>query len=190
MKEFSSFIFNLACLEILRLDGCLELEILPKSIKKLRGLKVLTLTTTAMELQGGIECLTSLQSLLIRDCKTLTSLPISLYLSRLIALHSLAIYSCKAFEFREEDVGRNSNNLSLQKLRLENLPKIKALSLPLLEGLTTNINLHFLEIKHCRGLKELPNSLLEMDLDHIAIEKCSQLHSIPAGLSHLTSLKL
>ena len=69
-----STICSLKLLESLDLSGCSNFDNLPENLGNVKGLKGLYLSGTAIkELPSSIECLTSLTSLNVLDCKNLVS---------------------------------------------------------------------------------------------------------------------
>ena len=69
-----STICSLNSLESLNLFGCSNLENLPETLGNVKSLKYLDLSGTAIkEFPSLIECLISLPSLTLKDCKNLVS---------------------------------------------------------------------------------------------------------------------
>ena len=67
-------ICRLKSLESLNLFGCSNLENLPETLGNVKSLKYLDLSGTAIkEFPSSIECLISLPSLTLKDCKNLVS---------------------------------------------------------------------------------------------------------------------
>ncbi|KAM7256372.1 hypothetical protein ACFE04_012113 [Oxalis oulophora] len=212
IKKLPNSLCKLHSLQFLDLSGCSELEELPKDMKYMISLRVLVLTTKHKSLsETGIECLKSLRTLELENCKNLEYLfagmecppaletleisdcPMLISLPRalkcLTSLKNLHIADCQeldlGMEFESEDV---NIMLSLQRLRIHNLPKLINLPSWLLRGSLKS--LESIILYECENLTELPESLPSFtSLEELYIQRCPSLETLPRGMKRLTSLK-
>ncbi|EXB56304.1 Disease resistance protein RGA2 [Morus notabilis] len=178
-------ITKLQSLQILQLQGCSNLEKLPKNIGNLSSLMFLSITTKEMCFpENGIECLTSLRTLMIVSCNKLSYLSDRI-MGCLTALETLVISYCEnlaLFDDQDEKVKR----LSLQKLIFMDLPKMRALP-RWLEGCQNT--LQYLCLGSCPNLTSLPFWLPKTaSLQQMEIGACPKLCSLPEGMHRLASL--
>ncbi|KAM7259667.1 hypothetical protein ACFE04_015408 [Oxalis oulophora] len=216
IKKLPNSLCKLHSLQILDLSGCSELEELPKDIKYMISLRVLALTTNEKSLsETGIECLKSLRTLVLKDCKNLKYLfagmecppaletmgisncPMLISLPRafkcLTSLKFLDINNCQeldlGMEFENEDDHQDVNiMLSLKRLLIIHLPKLINLPSWLLRGSLKS--LECILLVDCENLTELPESLPNFtSLKELLIQSCPSLKTLPGGMKRLTSLK-
>ncbi|PON86888.1 NB-ARC domain, LRR domain containing protein [Trema orientale] len=185
LTKLPGSISKLQSLQSLDLQGCSELEKLPRNIKDLSTSLVFLSITTQQDFfpENGIQCLTSLRTLMIVHCNEMLCLPDSM--SCLTALKTLVISYCKNLSlFYEEH--KNVGTLSLHKLILVELPR--ALALPKwLQGCKQS--LQFLGLYDCPNLTEVPVWLPNAAwIQEIEIMQCPKLLSLPEGMDRLTSI--
>jgi len=191
IKILSDSICNLLMLEMLIISGCIELETLPKGLRKLISLQHLEITTKQHVLPEdeianlsslqtlGIEFCNNLESLFgeielatlkvlcVSNCKNLKSLP--LCIEHVPALETLLVDNCDTLEFSKGHEDRNSN-MRLKVLTIVSLPQLVTLPLWLQGSVDT---LQYLSISSCNNLVELPPWLLAMNcLKTICITGC------------------
>jgi len=149
---------NLTYLEHLTIENCPILSSLPE--ESLRGLR-------------------SLRSLSIRGCGSLTSL--FLGLQYLTSLEELEIKECRALDMSDCD---EENSLqfrglkSLRRLKIGYMPQLE--SIP--DGIHEVTSLQDLKIEGCVGLKTLPEWIHELKLlQRLDISDCPELNSLPQG---------
>ncbi|KAL5562777.1 hypothetical protein UlMin_032524, partial [Ulmus minor] len=181
ITELAVSICELQSLETLILGGCGNLKVLPEDFNSLISLRLLTITTTAMNLPR-MECLTSLRSLWIVQSPNLISLPIN------PTLEILVIDDCEMFTLTENKDNDQVGKLSLRKLILGDLPEMTAFP-RWLQGCEDTLN--DLSIARCHNFTALPDWLPNMaSLEKLLIDDCSELQSLPAERMHLlTSLQ-
>ncbi|KAL6315510.1 hypothetical protein AAG906_000808 [Vitis piasezkii] len=188
-------------LEILTLEGCINLESLPRSIYKLRKLDLDY--TAIVKLPSSIEHLKGLEYLDLSNCKDLITVPQSI--CNLTSLKFLNLDFCSKLEKLPEDL---KSLKCLQKLYLQDLncqlPSVSGLcSLKVLNLSESNVidkgilihichlsSLEELYLNHCNLMDgEIPSevcqlsSLKELDLSW------NHFSSIPASISQLSKLK-
>ena len=193
-------------LETLILDGCDELEELPRDIRKMVSIKYFWITTkqtclptneimSMSSLRGlgfskcpglesfpeGIQRLTTLRRLSFSYCESLISLPQGL--KHLTALERLEIWRCKKVNLMEvEDYPTR-----LRSFTIGFSPKLVTLPQWLIQSATT---LQFLQICWCENLAALPEWLPNLtSLQNLKILNCPKLSSLPEGMGLLTALR-
>ncbi|KAL5575063.1 hypothetical protein UlMin_016762 [Ulmus minor] len=186
MSKLPDSICKLQSLLTLKLEGCENLEGLPRDMKYLISLRFLSITTNATRIpEDRIACLTSLRTLIIAGCQNLVTLPDGLRC--LTGLEDLRIINCWRLVLNEAD-DVEIKRLSLQTLRLLNLLSMEALPGWLQESAGT---LRYLHIAGCHSLRTLPKWLTKMtSIQKILICDCEHLESLPEeGMHRLTSLQ-
>ena len=206
IKKLPDSICDLQNLETLMLQGCDEIEELPRDIRKMVSLRYFEITTKQLRLPAnGIECmsslrylsfnncgrlecfnegiqrLTALRSLSFCNCESLISLPQGM--KHLTALESLAILRCEKLNLMEWD----DYPTSLHTLYIGRLPQL--VSLPQwLKGAADT--LQFLFIFYCKNLGVLPVWLPDLSsLRTLQIWDCQKFSSLPKGMDCLTALR-
>ncbi|XP_060968289.1 putative disease resistance protein RGA3 [Cannabis sativa] len=179
LTKLPDSICKLQSLQSLQLQGCTELEGLPKNIKNLRENLIFLSITTKEELfdhDNGIQYLTSLRTLMIDECHKLQLLSDKV-IESLTALKTLVISNCKKLLFYEKP--KISPTIRLQRLKLSNLPKAKIFP-SWIEGCKQS--LQYLWLSGCSNL-----SITELQLQwlskrksfmEIQITDCPQLLSL------------
>ena len=141
-------IYKLKHLQTLSFNGCSKLERFPEIKGNMGKLRVLDLSGTAiMDLPSSISHLNGLQTLLLEDCSKLHKIPI--HICHLSSLEVLDLGNCNIMEGGiPSDICHLS---SLQKLHLE---RGHFSSIP------TTINqlsrLEVLNLSHCNNLEQIP----------------------------------
>ncbi|KAM3738928.1 hypothetical protein ACB098_09G166400 [Castanea mollissima] len=206
IKKLPDSICDLQNLETLILRDCVDLEELPRDIRKMVSLKYFVITTKQTRLPAnGIECmpslrylsfykcprlecfnegiqrLTALRNLSFHNCKSLISLPQGM--KHLTALEYLDITRCEKLKLMEgDDYPTRLQTLYIwELLLLESLP----------QGLKGSANtLQFLDISSCIYLGVLPEWLPDLSsLRTLKIWNCPKLSSLPEGMDRLTALR-
>ncbi|RVW96900.1 TMV resistance protein N [Vitis vinifera] len=134
-------------LEILTLEGCVNLELLPRGIYKWKRLQTLSCNGSIMDLPSSITHLNGLQTLLLEECSKLHKIP-----SHICHLSSLKVLDLGHCNIMEGGIPSDICHLSsLQKLNLE---RGHFGSIP------TTINqlsrLEILNLSHCSNLEQIP----------------------------------
>ena len=206
IKKFPNSICELQNLETLMLDGCKELEELPRDIRKMISLRYLLILTKQMCFpHNGIGCLRSLRTLIFHNCpkleyfldgiqhltalrrlsfercESLISLPSGM--KDLNMLEILVISDCKKLTLMEGE----DYPTSLRLLSINKLPQQVAFPQGLKRSAST---LQLLAIYHCHNLAALPEWLPDLSsLQILEISRCTKLSSFPEGMHRLTALK-
>ena len=127
------------------------------------------------------ECLSGIDSLCLRNCKSLESLPIDIY--KLKSLTTLSCSGCSKLQnFPEimEDM-RNLRELCLDGTTLKELPS----SIQHLQGL------QYLNLENCKNLVNIPDNICNLrSLKTLIVSGCSKLNKLPENLGSLTHLQL
>ncbi|XP_044465070.1 putative disease resistance protein RGA4 [Mangifera indica] len=189
-----------------------RLKEMPRKIRKMISLRHVEITTRERHLrENGIECLSSLQYLLLHEChhlvtlsegmKRLTSLR-ALYIERcpltslpygikdLKRLQKLVISSCFKLNLKMEFQGENEDNLRLgvRTFIIKSLPLLVDLPQLILQG-SANA-LRCMMIEDCPRLVELPEWLQNLtSLQTLEILDCPNLSCLPEGMQRLTALR-
>ena len=127
-------------------------------------------------------CLTNLQTLVVDKCPHLTSLSLSI----LTTLEILIIRDCRELSLTE---GENNQdlNLRLRKLQMVNLQKMVVLPQWLQGSANT---LQHRKIEDCANFATLPEWLPSLTaLQTLEIPNCPNLSSLPEGMQSLTVLR-
>ncbi|KAK0574831.1 hypothetical protein LWI29_029792 [Acer saccharum] len=215
MKKLSKSICKLQKLEILDLEGCSELKEIPRELRYLISLRMLSIATKQKRLAeniigclnslrvldfnecenleylcGDIGSLKALQTMGINKCPSLLSLPCDIKYST--SLKNLAILDCEKLNLRiemEEDDSRqdlNSTRIQLRTIFISGLPNLEELPQWLLHGNT----LESLSILKCPNFIALPESLQNLQsLQLLFIWDCPKLTSLPEGMRRLIALR-
>ena len=143
-------------------------------------LYVLCLESTTINEISTIECFSQLETLCLRNCKNLESLP-----SRIYKLKSLVILSCsgcsklKSFPEILENM-QNLRELHLSKTAIKELPS----SIEHLQGL------EILDVSYCNKLVMIPESICNLSfLTILDVNFCSKLTKFPKNLGSLQCLE-
>jgi len=195
-------------LQVLDLGGCMELEALPKGLRKLISHRDFSITTQQAVLpENDIANLSSLQYLTIYCCDNVESLFSGIELPYVKALN---VSSCKRLEALPLDskhfpaletlwIG-NCDQLELFKGHEDQkfILKLKAIvfaSMLQIETLPHWLQgsiktLLSLRLEHCHNLEVLPDWLpMVTCLKALDIKDCSKLRSLPDGINCLTALE-
>ncbi|KAM5552907.1 hypothetical protein ABKV19_025237 [Rosa sericea] len=201
-------IYELHNLKALYAGGCSKLATFPKILVKMDSLRELSLQGSDIrELDESIENLIGLEYLDLTECKNLTTLPCSIY--GLQNLGFLGLGECSKlvrFPTNTKNLNDDGCSLSLPKLRvfsiagcsllsdcdflmtldcwetlwLLDLSRNNFVSLP--ACLTKFVNLHGLDLRDCKRLREIPE--LPPNIDDLRISGCELLEE---RLSTLTN---
>ncbi|KAM6576125.1 hypothetical protein CsatB_027962 [Cannabis sativa] len=160
----TDFLFGLNALQDLEISSCRELKCLPEGMFR--------------------DC--PLQSIIIYDCKKLSSLSESF--KNLTMLNSLQLRNCPAIE---EGFPSGPNHLiSLQLLIIRGSYDAPQSLAVLPEGLQYLSSLEYLELSFLRELASLPDWLGNLTtLKEFKIKGCPDLECIPMSMQRLTNLK-
>ena len=167
-------------LQILTLSGCLKLSKFPELQGNMEHLPELSLEGTAIKgLHLSIEYLTGLALLNLKECKSLESLPSSVF--KLKSLKTLILSNCIRLEKLpeiQENIER-SMELFLDGSGIRELPS----SIGSLNGLV------LLNLKNCKQLAGLPQGICELtSLRTLILCGCSELKELPDDLGSLQCL--
>ncbi|GLT96329.1 hypothetical protein SLE2022_139570 [Rubroshorea leprosula] len=156
-------------------EGCHQL---------LAFLKEFTVTNDAEWLESFPERMlqqcTGLQSISIRGCKLLKSLPILDYISNLL---DLSIYHCEVLESLPEELGLCTPNL--QDLKIGECENFK--SLP--NTMYRLKSLQMLSMTNCPSIEFIPDGGLPPNLTELLLWRCQNLKRVPNTMYQLTSLQ-
>ncbi|XP_034674570.1 disease resistance protein RPV1-like [Vitis riparia] len=127
-----------------------------------------------------IECASEVDTLCLRECKHLESLPTSIWEFK--SLKSLFCSHCSQLQYFPEILENMENlrELHLNETAIKELPSsIKHLN-----------RLEVLNLDHCKNLVTLPESICNLCfLRVLTVSYCSKLHKLPQNLGRLQSLK-
>ncbi|PKH47924.1 hypothetical protein CRG98_050398, partial [Punica granatum] len=210
IRRLPSSICNLQSLQALCLNGCESLEELPRDMWKLISLEQLSLTTKQRSLKStgigylkslkflwicqcnnleslfegmNVEGLTALQGLSIRQCASLTSIPVD-QLKYLGSLEVLAAIDCGKLDLSADE---QIFPLMLRTLDVRGLPLMSTVPVWFLGFAST---LECLSICNCEQLEELPEWLKQFrHLKRLQIYRCNKVVSLPDGVQNLPALK-
>ncbi|GAU30049.1 hypothetical protein TSUD_332180 [Trifolium subterraneum] len=210
IKRLPHSICNLQILQVLSLSGCMQFESLPKELGKLISLRQLYITTKQSVLSQNVFAnltnlqtlsfeycdslellfdgvqLTSLETLIVRSCGSLQSLP-SYILPR---LEALLVIDCKSLDLSPPENHTLQNPTRIWKMTFLHLQnKIPWLwTLPeWIEGVAET--LQTLILINLYELSKLPECLTRMTrLKMLHIAGCPRLDYLPSGMQHLTAL--
>ncbi|PNY08097.1 NBS-LRR resistance protein [Trifolium pratense] len=131
----------------------------------------------------ALPCLPSLKKLYVRECNNELLRSISTFCS----LTRLTLVECGNEGITSFPEGMFTNLTFLQKLTIENFPKLKELPYQ-----PFNQALEYLEISQCDELVSLPEKIWEslQSLRSLKIDNCKGLRWLPKGIRHLTSLEV
>lgn len=176
-------ICKLQSLQTLGLGGCVNLEELPRDMRKLIRLRYLVITTKQSSFpENGVGCLTSLRYLSIWECSNLTCLPRDT--SYLASLRTLMIGDCKQLDLVMENY--QVIPLRLQKLGIIGVPQMVALP-DWFQGCTNTLRV--LVIGDCENLEALPGWLTSFaSLRRLILHSSPKLLSLPEEMHRLTAL--
>ncbi|KAB2604323.1 disease resistance protein RGA1 [Pyrus ussuriensis x Pyrus communis] len=174
-------LFN--CLQSLNFYKCVNLEELPRNMRKLISLRWLELTTKQSSFpENGVGCLTSLRYLSIWKCSNLTCLPRDT--SFLASLHTLIIGNCEQLDLVMENY--QVIPLRLQKLWIQGVPRMTILP-EWFQGATNTLQVLF--IRDCGNFEALPEWLTSFtSLRILGLRSCPKLLSLPEEMHRLTAL--
>ncbi|XP_075651922.1 uncharacterized protein LOC142622358 [Castanea sativa] len=176
-----STICNLNSLECLDLCGCSNFDNLPENLGNLKGLEQLDLSRTAIkEFPSSIEGLTTLTLLILKECKNLVCLPITI--CSLNSLECLDLSKCSNFDNLPENLGnlKGLEQLDLSGTAIKEFPSS-------IEGLTT---LTLLSLRDCKNLVCLPITICNLNsLECLDLYGCSNFDNLLENLENLKGLK-
>ncbi|XP_065619192.1 disease resistance protein RUN1 isoform X2 [Quercus suber] len=180
LVRLPNIICSLTSLYNLNLFGCSKFDKLPKDLGNITSLKKLKLSGTAIkELPSSIEFLTSLEALILEDCKNFVPLP-----STICSLKSLVLMylsRCPKFVNLPENIGnlKHLSTLLLEGTAIEVLPS----SIGRLAALKR------LNLKDCKNLVCLPSTICNLKrVYHLDLTGCSKITNLPENLGNMESL--
>ncbi|KAL4628703.1 hypothetical protein ACB092_05G258900 [Castanea dentata] len=173
--------FEMESLETLNLSLCSKVKRIPEFVGNMKCLKELLFQYTAItELPSSVECLTSLNKLILRNCQNLVCLPSTI--CSLALLKFLDLFGCSKLDKLPEDLG---NIVSLEKLILggtviQELPS----------SVEFLISLWSLDLTDCKNFVFLPSTICNLkSLSHIYLCGCSKFVNLPKNLGNLKGLQ-
>ncbi|XP_021768542.1 putative disease resistance protein RGA3 [Chenopodium quinoa] len=178
-------------LKKLSLDNIEDLISLPKEcLPRLSLLEVQdTNLVSTFKLKEVFTSLSSLRSLAFCDCHNLESLPKGL--EHLTAFEKLDLLNCEELDLSPNEAPGDEDDMpwkalkSLRYLQLREIPKLSAFP----RGLQNLANLHSLEVRFIKDLKELPEWIsCFQSLEHMELFDCPKLTSLPESFRKLTTL--
>ncbi|KAM5558795.1 disease resistance protein RGA2-like [Rosa sericea] len=184
LTKIPNAICKLQSLQTLFFLECENIEELPRDMSKLISLRSLLMTTKEACFQdNGVGCLKSLRFLAIVNCGNLTSLPREM--SYLAALRTLMIGGCEQLDLVSQHY--QAIPLRLEKLVIYALPRITELPEWFRGAANT---LQHLYIENCSNLGSLPGWLTDLtSLKKLVLTGCPKLVSLPEGMDRLTALR-
>ncbi|KAM3701693.1 hypothetical protein ACJW31_05G193900 [Castanea mollissima] len=173
--------FEMESLKILNLSYCSKVKKVPEFLGDMKRLQKLFLEcATITELPSSVECLTSLNILILRGCKNLQCLPNNICSLTLIS--NFDLYKCTKFEKLPKYLG---NIVSLNELNLSGTT-IKELPL----SVESLIGLDLLNLKDCKNFVFLPSTICSLkSLSKIDLCGCSKFVNLPDNLGNLEGLR-
>uniref|UniRef100_A0A7N2MZ71 TIR domain-containing protein n=1 Tax=Quercus lobata TaxID=97700 RepID=A0A7N2MZ71_QUELO len=178
---FPSIICSLNSLECLDLCGCSNIDNLPENLENLKSLKFLDLSGTSINVPSSIECLTSLTSLALLNCKKLVSPPISTHGFKFYGALNLSI--CPGLKNLPENLWmiKELYRLDLSKTAIEELPSS-------IECLT---NLTVLTLRYCTNLVRLPSTICSLKLlNSLDLYGCLKFVNFPKNIGNMKGLEV
>ncbi|RYR51795.1 hypothetical protein Ahy_A06g026771 [Arachis hypogaea] len=193
-------------LRVLLLDGCSNLETVPKKLRKLISLQRLGITTKQSILpESDIAKLNCLEYLRVEDCDNLESLFAETRLPTLLTLQVIGCANLKSLPLdthhfpqletmliegvgNEDWLHRSENTNSVLRLKTISLYNMVTLPHSLQQYAST---LQTLMIGDCYELEVLPEWQLNLSaLKFLYIWDCPELKSLPSDIHRLTSLQV
>uniref|UniRef100_A0A5B6YHB8 Putative disease resistance protein RGA3 n=2 Tax=Davidia involucrata TaxID=16924 RepID=A0A5B6YHB8_DAVIN len=213
IKSFPNSVCKLQSLQTLLFLNCMKLENLPRDFGDLISLRYLKLTTRQKCLPAkgigslsslrflqiahcgnleslfddGMQCHTTLRTLIIHNCERLVSL--SQGLRCLTALENLEIFNCEKLNLMDirEDEDIQVGLRSLRSLVIGEVPKLVALPGWLQVAAHT---LKYIRIEDCHNFTTLPEWLEDLkSLQKLWIYGSPKLTSLPERMHRLTTLR-
>uniref|UniRef100_A0A7N2LGV9 CC-NBS-LRR protein n=1 Tax=Quercus lobata TaxID=97700 RepID=A0A7N2LGV9_QUELO len=203
---------HLTSLQDMKIWDCNELVLLNDEDDSMQWQGLMSLSSLyftglpkLLSLPNGLQHITTLQKLQIRDCPNLTALPewignlkslqelniskwpnlISLprEICYLTSLQDLEIENCPNLIALPEWIG---NLTLLQRFKIDEYPNLT--SLP--DGMRHLTSLQYLNIENCPNLMALPEWIGNLtSLQKLEISRCPNLRSLPQGIRHLSTLQ-
>ncbi|XP_023909134.1 disease resistance protein RPV1 isoform X2 [Quercus suber] len=174
-------ICSLNSLECLDLCGCSNIDNLPENLRNYKGLKFLDLSGTSINVPSSIECLTSLASLALFNCKKLVCLPNITRGFKFYGALNLSI--CPGFKNLQENLWMIEElwELDLSKTAIEELPSS-------IERLT---NLTVLTLRYCTNLVRLPSTICSLKLlNSLDLYGCLKFVNFPKNMGNMKGLEV
>ena len=209
LSNCTSIIGRLSRLQVLDLNWCGKLQMLPSSIGQLTALKELRLglSRSLEALPDSITALSQLQRLYLEDCTSRSKLPatdelmtgllnsnkslatewLAVGIGQLNVLKYLLVRGCTDEAITALDSSGALTNLhQLSRLRFIDCPSMT--KLPETIGLLTNLD--SLSLWNCEKLWDLPISIGQLKLlTRLFLRYCSSLETLPESLGALASLQ-
>ena len=136
--------------------------------------------TTNIQLPTN-QCAAAVDTLCLRDCKNLESLPASIW-DQLKSLKSLFCSNCSQLQYFPEILQKmeNMRELHLNGTAIKELPS----------SIVRLSRLQVLNLANCQNLETLPESLCNLCfLEVLVVSYCPKLHRLPHNLGMLQTLK-
>ncbi|XP_030949543.1 TMV resistance protein N-like isoform X2 [Quercus lobata] len=175
--------FEWKSLVTLNLTGCSKVKKIPEYVGNMKHLEELLLEGVAIiELPSSVECLTGLNTLILKNCKNLVRLPN--IICSLTSLNNLNLSGCSKFDKLPQDLGNITSlkNLYLSGTAIKELPS----SIEFLNGLEA------LALEDCKKFVLLPSTVCSLkSLKAMYLSRCPKFVNLPenlGNLKHLSSL--
>ena len=164
----------------LNLTGCSKVKKIPEYVGNMKHLQELLLEGIAIiELPSSIECLTGLNTLILKNCKNLVCLPN--IICSLTSLNNLNFFGCSKFDKLPKDLGGiiSIKNLDLSGTAIKELPS----SIEFLTGLGA------LALEDCKKFVLLPSIVCSLkSLETMYLFRCPKFVNLPDNLGNLIHL--
>ena len=177
--------FEMESLVTLNLTRCLNVKKIPEFVGNMELFQELFLEGTAIiELPSSVECLTGLNTLILKNCKNLLCFPN--IICSLTSLKNLNLYGCSKIDELPKDLGNiiSLKTLDFSRTAIKELPS----SIEFLTGLEV------LVLEDCKKFVLLPSTVCSLkSLRRMCLSRCPKFVNLPenlGNLQHLSGLSL